>query len=96
MTRARITIAVGCATLAYWVVLYAFVFQDWYLSWPLTGLLLKMSLPVALAANIAGTLTIFRFPPRQNLKKALVLGLHGIPLAAAVVFLWWLFLGVYI
>lgn len=90
MKRIRITIAAGCVTLAYWALFYACVFQDGYLSWPLAGRVLKALLPVALAANIAGALSIVRFPAGQNRKKALVIGLHGIPLAAAG-FLWWLF-----
>jgi len=94
MKRIRIPIAAGCVTLAYWAVFYACVFQDGYLSWPLAGLVLKALLPVALAANIAGTLSIVRFPAGQNRQKALVIGLHGIPLAAAAGFLWWLFFGV--
>ena len=92
--RIRITIAAGCVTLAYWAVFYAYVFQDWYLSWSSAGLVLKALLPVALAANIAGTLSIVRFPAGQNRKKALAIGLHSIPLAAAAGFLWWLFFGV--
>ena len=72
-----------------------FVFQDWYLDWPLAGLLLKALLPIALVVNIVGSiLGITAFPAGERPRQAAALALHGIPLVAGAGFVWWLFFGV--
>ena len=95
MMWTRFAITVGCIAFAYWTGFYMVVFQDWYLSWPTAGLILKALLPVALVVNVAGLiLTTIKFPKKRVSSRRLALALHGIPLVAGVGFLWWLFFGV--
>jgi hypothetical protein len=95
MKKTRYTIMAGCTIFAYWIVFYIFVFGDVYLFWPMAGLLIKVLLPFAFAANIAGMiLAVVRIPTEQNVEKAMALALHGIPLVSGVGFIWWLFFGV--
>lgn len=92
MKQYRLTVTVGCITFSYWIGFYAFVFQDWYLCWPSVGLLLKVVMPIAVLVNVGALIVAMGVSPsKRKLWKVAAIALHGIPMVAGVVFLWWLF-----
>lgn len=90
----RLVIAVGCVISAYWVMFYAFVFQDWYLYNPLADSAVKLMLPLALLADIAGVILGCVIAVRERLRGIMVIALYGAPLLVGAGFLWWLCFGV--
>jgi len=90
----RMLITVGSVVLAYWLIFYLYVFQDWYLDNLTVGLILKITMPVAVIIDVAGL--IFGCIAAANRRRggSMVIALYGAPLLAAGGFFWWLFFGV--
>lgn len=91
--KKRTPFVIGFVALPYWALLLAFIFRDFYLSWPRAGLLMKALLPVAVIANLAGiSLRIRGWRARKGrMTGAVVL---NAPLIVAAWVVWWLFFGV--
>lgn len=85
---------IGGLVLPYWMLFYVFLFQDLYLTWHSTALLLKSLLPVALIANVAGVLLGIVQWKQRTWQGSAAVALNGLPLVALACVVWWLFFGV--
>lgn len=85
---------IGGLVVPYWLLLYVFLFQDLYLTWHSTALLLKSLLPAAVIANVAGVfLGVVQWKQRK-LQGSVAVAVNGLPFVAAACVVWWLFFGV--
>jgi len=94
MQRHHLIILIVFATWAYWVTFYVCVFGEFYMTWLVGALALKLLFPVAFVANIAGVVLALLFPMNGRLWRIAAVILNAVPPAAAAYFLWWLFFGV--
>ena len=94
MKRIRLSLLIGFVLLPCWLLFYVFVFQDFYLSWPVAGMVLKVVLAPAPVANLVGILFALGSLPAVGARRAFAgIVLNGIPLLIGAWFLWWLFFG---
>jgi len=80
--------------MAYWLIFYLYAFQDWYLDYLTTGLIIKTIMPVAVIIDIAGVILGGIVAVRERLRGILVIAIYGVPLLLCGGFFWWLFFGV--